>query len=483
VADGAGKPCIKCYVAFAATLVIVLAATGVWNPFPGMWEWVNRSEPLSTPDVAWQKRLGGSPKSVTIAGDAVVVEHRTTVEALSLSSGVRMWEKEADWAAVAGEGNSSVVVTGELLVKGYQVLDPLTGAVRRRDSEAVGVWTFRNGMLDVRCIAPQDCTLTSWDPRGAVPLWRVQLPGVGFVLFADNPEVLGTRPLTAQRVHAGAAGPILMPQLIGFPIDGRVYVVDTGTGRMVRELELNRKDRVVVAGGRVLSVLSDSRDGTCYFTIVASDAETVQEVWRQAGLNLRTAEGSGCVQRKDPAGGDSVLLAVAPDGREVLIDAYDGRIVWVGQAGQRVLAIDSVHALVRAPNGTSIVGYELGTVRGLWLRRVHPEAQAALSPYAAVVVDRKPDRVIALDLVTGDELLVLRTSAEVAAVGPGGLIIVERREIGYARFTRSGSGVVPPPGPPPPGASPPGPAPGPGEPTCRGPKNEVCDPPEGGKDD
>jgi len=463
---------VKCYLAFAATIVIVLASTGVWNPFPAMWEWINQSQPLASPAVAWQQRLGGSPKSVTIVGNAAVVEHRTTVEARGLGGGVRLWQRDADWGAVTGEGAGAVVVTGKLLVKGYDVIDPQSGAVRRHDDAAVAVWTFRNAMLDVRCAGAQDCTLTAWEPRGTSPLWRVQLPGVGFVLFADNPEVLGTRPLTVRRVNADAGGPLWMPQLIGFPIDGRVHVVDTTSGTVLRELEPDRDDRVVVAGGRVLRVVADSRDGSCYFTVVATDAATGREVWRQTGLNLRTADGSGCAQREDPSGQENVILGVAADGREVLLDAYDGRALWIGAAGQRAVATDSRYALVRTADERAVSSVELGGDRTLWTHRTHTDAQAALTRYAAVIVDREPDRVIALDPVTGAVLLEVRTSAKVAAVGPNGLILVDRREVGYALFTGRASGQPDDAGSG--DSDQPGGDPDPSEPACGGPKREQC---------
>jgi hypothetical protein len=413
--------------------MIVLASTGVWNPFPAMWEWVNQSEPLSSPAVTWQQRLGGSPKSATVAGDAVVLEHRTTVEARGLGSGVRLWQRDADWGAVAGEGAGAVVVTGELLVKGYDVLDPQSGAVRRHDAEAVAVWTFRNAMLDVRCSDVKDCTLSAWDPRGTSPLWRTQLPGVGFVLFADNPEVLDTRPLSVPRVNEDAGGPLWMPQLIGFPIDGRVHVVDTTSGTVLQELDPDRDDRVVVAGGRVLRVLADARDGSCYFTVEATDAATGRDVWRQAGLNLRTADGSGCVQRDDPGGQENVIVGVAADGREVLLDAYDGRALWIGADGQRVAAADSRHAVIRAADRRSVSGLVLGPSGPAWTRRVHPDAQAALARHAAVIVDR--DRIIAVHPATGEVLVSVRSSAKVVAVGPNGLVLLDSRELGYIRFS------------------------------------------------
>jgi hypothetical protein len=463
---------VKCYLAFAATVVIVLASTGVWNPFPAMWEWVNQSRPLSSPAVAWQQRLGGTPKSVTIAGNAVVVEHRTTVEARGLSGGVRLWQRDADWAAVAGEDAGAVVVTGELLVKGYDVVDPLTGSVRRHDSFAVAVWTFRNAILDVRCAAARDCTLSAWEPRGGAPLWRAQLPGVGFVLFADNPEVLGTRPFSVPRVNDDAGGPLWMPQLIGFPIDGRVYVVDTTSGSVLRELEPDREDRVVVAGGRVLRVVADARDGGCYFTVAASDAATGGEVWRQDGLNLRTAE-AGCAQRRDPLGHENVLAAVAYDGREMLVDAYDGRALWIGGSGAKVAATDSRHALIRSADGRAVSGIVLGSTGVAWRRPVHRDARIALARFAAIAVDREAERVIALDPATGADLVAVRSSATVAAVGPGGMILVDRREIGYVVFAGGdGSGDGRPTG------GPGGGGPGPDDPSpgCVGPKREQCPP-------
>ena len=100
------------------------------------------------------------------------------------------------------------MVAGKLLVKGYEVLDPPTGAVIRRDSEARGRLDLPQRACST-CAAstPRDCTLTAWDPRGTTPLWTVALPGIGFVLFADNPDILGTQPLTAEadRRHRPAA--------------------------------------------------------------------------------------------------------------------------------------------------------------------------------------------------------------------------------------------------------------------------------------
>ncbi|MFY1634611.1 PQQ-binding-like beta-propeller repeat protein [Solwaraspora sp. WMMB335] len=461
-------PCVKCYLAFALVVVIVLAATNVWNPFPGLWDWINRSQPLADPDVTWQQRVGGTPQSVTITDRAVIVEHRTTVEGRSLVSGNQVWEHKADWAAVAGDGSEQVVVHGKLLVNGYQVTNPATGGLLRSDDEAVAVWTYRNALLDVRCASPRDCTLTAWDPRGRTPRWSSNLPGIGFVVFADNPQLLGSRALETQDVAAGAGGPQTMPAVLGFPIDGRIHLVETRTGRALQELEPEQHERIVAVAGRVFSLVATPRDGACYFNVQADDPVTGLRVWQRTGINLRTAERIGCAQRHDPTGGPNVLAGIAPDMRETVLDAHDGRVLWTGAAGQELLAVDDRYALVRSADGETLQAYALPVPAVRWSRPIHADAEAALTRHAAVLVDRKPDRVVALDPATGKELVNLRTSAEVLAVGPAGMVLGDGREIGYVRFT----GVVTPTPTTAP-AAPPDPD---GDPNCGGPKQPECRP-------
>lgn len=477
-----GGRCVICYVILALIAVVVLTATGVWNPWPGVWDAVNRSRPISEPDVTWQRRIGGTPKSVTVAGDTVVVEQRTRVEGLSLATGAPLWERKADWAAVAGDGRDAVVAVGKLLVKGYELLDPATGAVRRRDNEAVAVWTYRNLVLDARCAQATDCTVSAWDVRGSRPLWTAFLPGVESGFFADNPELLGTRRLTGHRIEPDVAGPEAVPALLGFPVDGRVHVLDTATGRVVRDVEPGREERLVTVGGRLLRIEAKSEDGTCYFTLSGRDATTGREVWRRAGINLRTADNAGCVQREDPQGARNVVVGVAPDARETVIDAYDGRLLWVGAAGEKLVAVDDRHLLARSADKRSIVGRELGVDRPRWTRRSAEKAAGALTPYAAVLSEDRPSRVVALDPRTGRELVNLRTSANVLAVGPAGMVIGEGREIGYVRFAGA-SGGAPPAGDDGAGRNPgDGPGRGPDPAASCGAKGENCPEPDGGKD-
>ncbi|TYC01023.1 PQQ-binding-like beta-propeller repeat protein [Micromonospora sp. WP24] len=475
MAKGRGRG-VRVVLLLALIAVVALAATGVWNPFPGVWDWVDRSEPISEPDVVWQQRIGGTPKSVTIAGETVVVEQRTRVEARALATGGQLWERKADWAAVAGADRGAVVVVGKLLVKGYEVLDPTTGVTRRRDDDAVAVWTYRNLMLDARCVQPTDCTLSAWDPRGSKPLWTAFLPGVGSGLFADNPGLRGTRRLTAQRIEEEVAGPEPVPPLLGFPVDGRVHVVDTATGSVLQNVEPGREERLSVVGGRLLRINARSQDDNCYFAIAGVDPATGRETWRRAGINLRTAEKAGCVQREDPQGARNVVIGVAPDARETVLDGYDGRLLWVGADREKLLAVDDRYALVRSADQRSIIARGLGTDRTLWTRPAGGKAGATLTPYAAVIADEKPSRLTAVDPRTGRELAVLRTSANALAVGPAGMVIGEGREIGYVRFgATAGSDPNPSNGDGAPGPGGSAPAPGDhGDDADCGPKRELC---------
>lgn len=433
VASGGGAA--KGYALVGVVVVIVLATTGVWNPFPKIWSWINQSDPIAPGVSTWQQAIGGSPRSVTISGGAVIVEYRTSVEAYGITAGVKLWKSDADWAGVSGEGPDAVVVAGRLLTRGYQVLDPATGAVRRQDTQASAVWTYADAVLDLRCPKANECELSAWDPRGSKPRWTVATPGIGFVLDAANPDLPDTQPLTSSRIDGHAAGPGQLPSLIGLPGDGKIQLVDTAQGRILQTRTPGQNQRVTVVGSRVLTVTSEARDGTCYFGVIAHDPPNGQAVWQRDGLNLRTADnGSSCKQERDPAGGSDVVLGVDPVGRQELIAAHDGRTLWHGEKGQSVLGVDDSYALIRTSDRRTLAARSFARGRTVWRRAINPEAQATVTPYAAVVADAKPAKVVALDRRTGSVLAEARTDAKVFAVGPSGLILVSGRDMAYVPF-------------------------------------------------
>jgi outer membrane protein assembly factor BamB len=434
------------WVVAGILVMIFLVSTNTWNPFPDMWRWANTSRELSDPPPSWQQRIGGRAETVTLAGSTLVVELHTSVEGRRVSDGGEIWTKKADWSAVAGEGAGAVAVVGKLLVKGYDVIDPANGVVLRHQGDTVAVWTYRDAIVDARCHSPKDCTLTAYAPRDGGRLWQVDIPGVESNLVADNPGLRGTRPLTASRVADHPDSPEQMPRLLGFPVGEHIYPVDTSEGRRLPEVEQGNRDQVLVAGGRVLRVTATPSDGACYFTVDARDPVTEGQVWKAAGVNLRTTSGSGCQQRRAPAGAGNVVVGVSPDGREAVLDANDGRALWVGAAKEKVLAVNNRYALVRATDGKSVMGVRLGRTKPLWTRAVDPDAEAALSEFVAVVVDKKPDRIIVLDPASGAEKLNVRSEATVVTSGPSGIVIVEVRELGYLPYTSGAAATEAPAG-------------------------------------
>ncbi|MFF5295506.1 hypothetical protein [Paractinoplanes globisporus] len=423
----------KGYGLAAIVLIVVLATTHVWNPWPQVWAWINTSEPIAAGVSQWQTTIGGSPQNVTIAGDSVIVEYRTSVEAYGLGAGIKLWSSSADWAAVAGEGTDAVVVTGRLLTKGYQVLDPRTGVARRTDTQATAVWTYRTGILDLHCAKGGDCELTAWDLKGNAR-WRVSTGGIGFVLDAANPDLPDTNPTTANGIDDNVAGPREMPALLGLPDDGKVRVIDTASGKLVQTADPTVDQRIAVAGGRVLTVTGTAGDGTCYYGVVATDPPGNGVVWKRDGLNLRTASGTGCKQDRDPAGGEDVVLGVDPLGKQELIAAGDGRVLWHGAKGEEVLAVNDGYAVIRSADKVTLRGFSMSTGRTAWTRPATADTSAALSPTAVIIVTVKPARVTAVSPSSGRVYAEVRTSAKIFAAGPGGMIAVDGRDMAYLPF-------------------------------------------------
>jgi outer membrane protein assembly factor BamB len=425
----------KSYLLAVVIILIVLATTHTWNPWPKLWNWFNTSSPIAAGASQWQQRIGGSPQKVQIAADAVIVSYRTSVEAYGLGAGVKLWNNDADWASVAGQGSEAVVVTGRLLTKGYQVLDPRSGAVKRADTSASAVWTYQDAILDLSCAKGSDCTLSAWAPNGTQPRWQVSTGGIGFVLDAADPDLPDTRQLTGPGIDNDVAGRGELPGLIGLPDDGKVRVINTATGKVSQTVTPGTGQKVVVVGGRVLTVTGTAADGTCYYGVVATDPPAGQTVWQRDGLNLRTAgNGSGCKQDRDPAGGEDVVLGVDPVGKEELIAAHDGRILWHGDKGETVLSVNDAYALIRSANHGSVRAFSFATGGTAWRRDVGANVSAAVTPYASIVVTTKPSRIVALDPRSGSVLVDVKTDAKVFTSGTAGLIVVSGRDMAYLPF-------------------------------------------------
>lgn len=403
----------------------LMVSTGIWNPFPDLWAWINTGRPLSDPGTAWQERLGGVPKNVTVLENYVVIEHAGSVEVRSRQTGRRLWETKADWSAVAGDS----IIAGTLLVKGYEVRDPASGAVVRRDDKAAAVWTFADTMIDVSCRTSKDCELVARQPESGEQKWRIGLPGIGFVLFADNPRLAGATPMNP---HAAAGG---MPRLLGFPIDNRVHVVDTRAGRVLPVVSPEKHSRVHVLGGRVIHSTAVPRNGRCIVSVTGRQGATGSEVWRRDGYSILELNGAGCDLRGEPVAGGNAVVAIRPDGREALLDAGDGREVLICGENEELAATDGVHAVVRSEDGLKLTGYALGRKDPLWTRAVAEAATVVMSRGVIILSDRSPDRIFVLDPATGSERAEVRSGAEIVAFDTSGVVLADRRELGHLAFS------------------------------------------------
>jgi outer membrane protein assembly factor BamB len=417
-------------LALATTYILI---TG-WNPLPEMQDWLKKTGQLSSPEASWVQRTGGQPSAAVVAGSAVIVTMRGTIEARSLRTGDVLWSREADWAAVAGDESGSVAVVGRR-GQGLEAVDPVTGNARWKDQNAMGAWTFRDVVLTLACGGLSDCSLTARQPSDGGQRWKMTLPGIGRVLAGVNSDLLGSRQLSPTYREAIDAAPAAVPSLLGFPIDDRVQIVDTAVGKRLREEKPTSTARVVVVGGRVLVSTAVPRDGNCRYSLEARDASTGKTVWKKDGYDLRTASGAGCEQRNDPAGSGGVLAATRGDNRDVFLAARDGRELWVGAPGETAVATDGQFGVVRSSDKQRLKVVDLASGTLLWEQPVAAKSAVAITRYAVLVSDPAAGTLKAYSPRAGRQMLDVKTGSDVLGYGSSGLMIGRGRTIGYLPFS------------------------------------------------
>ncbi|MGC9668149.1 hypothetical protein ACNTMW_16535 [Planosporangium sp. 12N6] len=409
---------IQAFFALVGVVALVLTYLIVTdrNPLPTagrtLTDSLARFGSLSTPEAAWQRRLGDQPTTAAVAGSAVVFGTRSGAEVHDASDGRPLWSREAHWVAVAGDGAAAAVVLGRGRDGGYDVVDPVSGGVRWHDP-GIGVWAYRDALLSLACPAGRDCALSARSTTDGAARWTTALPP-------------GARLLAGVRAAGGD-----LPPLLGLPVDGRIEVVDTATGSRLRAQKPTAATRVTVLGGRVIRSSAERAGGRCRYTVEARDPAGGRVVWRTDGYDPGTASGAGCEQRRDPTGAGRVLLATRDDGRAAVVSTVDGRDVWVGAPGETVPAIDGRDAVVRAGAAVALVSLDGGGTR--WARRV--AGDVTLTRYAVVVADRAAGRLRAYDRAGGAGVVDVETQASVLGAGPAGLVVARGRTVGVLRFT------------------------------------------------
>ncbi|HLT10639.1 MAG TPA: hypothetical protein VK028_07520, partial [Micromonosporaceae bacterium] len=433
-----------------ALVTTVLAATGTWNPFPQvsaqLQAWWGRLTALSDPQPQWTVRLGGTPDiAAVMATGEVVFGTRGFASAYAASTGRELWQHRVHWTLPA---HDVVVVrlrpenpdSDRTPDAGYSVIDPATGGVIWADHEAQAVWAFADSIVDLTCPENNDCRLRSFAHRpGGSPEWTVQLPAAVNKIRGPNPPLAGTRDPSEWFAEAAAGTPGNTPPLLGLPVDGRIYLVDTFRGTYVREIvPPDRQTRLAVSNDRYLYVHAQPSAAGCTYWVEAFDYLTGESRWREEGFNLDTASGAGCEQRREPLGRGGQLVVTGADNRPRLVRAAQAEETWVGVPGEQVLATDGELALVAGADRSrlTLIDVQRPKAEPIWDTTAGLGAKAAITARQIIIVDRDKEQLIVLSRTGTVVRLQVKTSATLIGYGSSGVVLASGRKVGYLPFRR-----------------------------------------------
>jgi len=420
-------------------LAVAAAMTFQWNPWPQLQAWYSRLGPISEPATAWTQRAADQPDSAAVTDRTIVLVMRGLVEARARSDGALLWHKDAAWAALAGapgQNDTATVIVANATGKGFEAVDPHTGSQRWTSPDAVGAWTFRDAVLALECPKKGSCALANRAPKDGATRWRMAITGPARALGGANSTLLDLRESDKElTATAKNANPRPLPRFLGFPVDHRLQVIDTTAGRRLREEDMGKDARAVLAGNRVIRASAVTRDNGCRHTAEGKDAGTGQRVWQRDGYDLGTRTGGGCESRKDPPGAGLVMIATRADHRQVFLSVVDGRELAVTTEGERIEATDGEFGLVRSADRKQLRALDL--TRGgkaAWTRPVPPKARTGLTPYATFVYDAESERLTALDPATGQVKLNIVTGGVLLGIHADGVVLGKGRTVGFISF-------------------------------------------------
>jgi outer membrane protein assembly factor BamB len=419
-------------LAIGVTIAIV---TG-WNPWPRIEQWLHdRKGTVSTPAAAWVQRASGQPTAAGVTSRAVVLYMGDLVESRSRADGSLLWRKETSWAAVAGADDTTVALVSTVDGKGFAALDPYSGTERWKAPDAVGAWPFRDAVVSAECPPKAGCALVDRSPKDGTVRWQLPVSGVPRAWSGANDVLFNLRPLDTLFNKAAGAVPHTLPRYLGFPIDHRIQVVDTGNGRRLREDDLPGDARAVIAGNRIIYTSAVLRDGSCRYTVKGRDAASGNSVWQADGYDLRTAGGAGCEPRRDPPGGGVVLVGTRGDNRDTFLSAVSGRELATTEPGERIAGTDGEYGLVRSVDGKKLRAIALN--RGgatVWARDVAAKARVGMTPFGVFVADSAGERLTVVDAASGQVKLNISTSADVLGMHADGVVLARGRTVGFMGF-------------------------------------------------
>jgi hypothetical protein len=322
---------------------------------------------------------------------------------------------------------------------GYSVIEPAKGTVIWGDREAIAVWAFANRIVDLVCPAQiagaSDCQLRarSHADNGRV-LWSVSVPASARTIRGPNPPLATTRDPAEWFAQASAGTPGVIPPVFPLTVDGRIYLVDSFNGLRVREVTVpDSETRIALSGDSLLVVHAERATSGCRYRVEAFDFRTGNAAWKEEGLDLDTASGAGCEQRRDPLGADRHLVARNADNRPMIVEADTAAQKWVGVPGERVLATGYGIAVVEGADRKTVrVVDVLSPERATtWSGQMGLEPQAAVTADYVMIRDGNAGRLIVFAREGMAQKLELKTKATIIGYGRAGVLLASGRKIGF----------------------------------------------------
>jgi hypothetical protein len=410
-------------------LVVAYSIVTGWNPLPRLQGWLDRTRTLAEPAPAWTVTASDEPSGAVAVGTAVVISAGTNVSGYTLASGTQQWTREVAWSAVAGSGAGAVVVAGKSK-RGYDALDPATGAVRWSDPTTTGAWTFTDLVVGVACPQPAACVLTARAPGDGAVRWQAPLPGDVHGVSGANHGLAGIRPLGKA---AGAPEPV--PPLLGFPVDDRVQVLDSRTGTRLSAYRSTALAWATVAGTRVVVTGGNNKKGPCRPRADGRDPAGDRSIWHLDGYDLHTGTALGCDQRNEPAGAGGLIDATSPDGHEVLLDPATGEEAFRAGTGEKIVDSDGRLVLVRTADKDAVKAVDLASGAVRWHRPAPKGVGVVLGPGVVVFTDPGSGKLTAVSL-TNHVLADVTSRATVLGYADTGLLVTIGTEVGLVSYGR-----------------------------------------------
>jgi outer membrane protein assembly factor BamB len=403
-------------------------ATG-WNPLPRLQGWLDRTRTLAEPAPAWTVTTTDEPSAAVAVGNSAVIFAGRTATGYTLATGTQQWAREVAWSAVAGSGAGAVVVAGKSK-RGYDALEPATGAVRWSDATATGAWTFTDLVVGIACPQPGSCVLTARAPGDGAVRWQVGLPGDVHGLGGANHKLAGVRPLGKA---TGLPGPV--PARLGFPVDDKVQVVDTRGGTRLTAYRSDQLTWATVAGDRVVVTGGAQKKGPCRPRADGRDPAGDREAWHLDGYDLHTGTALGCDQRNEPAGAGGLIDATSPDGHEVLLDPATGGEAFRAGTGEKVIDTDGHLVLVRTADKDAVKAIDIDSGATRWRRSAPKGVNVLLGPGVVVFSDPGSGKLTVVTL-TNHVLVDVTSRASVLGYAETGLFVTNGTEVGLVSYGR-----------------------------------------------